>query len=168
MQVVQFVGFGQPPNVDDDVLFLRDVIAEMRAAPTEEFSEPGVKGPTSVHVPEVEGEPWGTFLIEWDASDVKLYQSARDAVIASIQQAIGQTDVKRLLMAADALPPLDPVLEDASRMAKRLENLISVYESKVLGRKKVPTLAIVVVGVAVLGLGAIAWSRRKRRRRRRR
>lgn len=168
MQTAQIVnGFGQPLDVPDDVAFLRDVISEMRAAPAEEFVRPGVKGPTAIHVPEVEGEPWGKFIIEWDLSDVQLYQTSRNAVINAIQGAIGQTDVKRLLMAADALPTLDPALEDASRMAKRLDNLLTVYESEVLKRKKLP-LGWIIAGVGAAGIivGAVVWSMKKRKRRR--
>lgn len=173
MQVVQFVGLGAPQrqrDVTPDVRFLKDVIEELKAAPAEEVIEPGLTATTSIHVPEVEGEPFGKFPIEWDTEDVQLYQSARNNVISAIQAAIGQTDVKRLLMAANALPQPDPTLVDVPRMITNLENLIAVYESKVLRVKKTPVLAIVAgIGLAVAGLGAITWAsmRRKKRRRRR-
>jgi hypothetical protein len=151
----------------DQLRVLEGIIAELKTAPAEEYLEPGVSATTMIHVPAVEGEPWGKYAIEWSQEDLATYNTARLAVVASIAQATGlpEPEVKRMLVNADAFPPADVTMFEVPRLRRQLENLVKLYNAKVLGRA--PNAGVVIasgifLGAALIGVFAYAKWRDKR------
>lgn len=157
--VTNALGQTLPTN---SIQVLQGIIDELKLAPAEEYVDAGVTATTMVHVPEVEGEPWGKYAIEWNSDDVAAYQAARAAVITSIAQAtqLAEPEVKRMLVNADAFPPTGVAMIEAPRLRRQLENLVKLYNARVLGKTSGSGLVIasgIFLGMALLGV--MAYSR---------
>ncbi len=138
---------------------IEGLLSDLALAPAEEFTAPGVSSPTRIHIPELEGNPFGRFQIELSIDDARGIDAHVNEIIFAIDRA--GLDARKLLHKHDAKPPPvegAPYVKDFVRKAK---NLILVYRQKVVHPE--PRVSGVVIAgglfVAALAVGAMVYAR---------
>ena len=124
-----------------------------------------------IHVPEVEGEPYGKFPIEWTPGEVQAFQNALDGIVDGLTELTGRSkgEINRQLLNANARPSLPPggPAASVSDWITQADNLIALYHQEVAAAKpKVISKTPVIVGSILLGLGvmgAVAYAISQRR-----
>jgi hypothetical protein len=126
-----------------------------------------------VHVPDWEGQPWGTWCEEWETDDAQRFNDAAMELFRELKQKTGLT-TKQLTEYTGELPQvpaqIDTLIDNAQQLLRTYDvppKPKPVRRAKPPTTKKAPLWPWLVGGAAAVLLGAVVYKKSKKRKRRR-